>query len=127
MITLALQRSALRLLLPLLAGTALAQEPPDAPGNAPGPGKGIYEKACAACHAAPTEARVPTFAALTALPANQLNDAMAEGGKMAPMAAALSMVERAQLIEFLTAGQGSTIVWTEPLACAPDKRGVDVK
>jgi polyvinyl alcohol dehydrogenase (cytochrome) len=126
MITLALQRSALHLLFPLLLGTALAQEPPaDSPANSPG--KGVYDKACAACHAAPTEARVPTFAALTALPANQISDAMAEGGKMAPMAAALSTAERAQLIEFLTAGQGPVIVWTEPLACAPDQRSVDVK
>ena len=45
------------------------------------------------CHA-PAEPRIPTFAALSAMPAAQLRDAMVEGGKMAPMAAALSEPEK---------------------------------
>ena len=74
-----------------------------------GPGKTLYERTCAGCHASPTDARTPTFATLAAMPADIIRDAMREGGKMAPMASALSEAEREQLIAFLTAGQSPSI------------------
>lgn len=124
MTKLALLRSALCVMLPVIALPVLAQTPP-----ADHPGKAIYDKACAACHAAPVpaEVRAPSFAALTALPAIQISDSMAEGGKMAPMAAALSSAERTQLVAYLTSGQTAIAgVWTDKLMCAPDKRKVDL-
>jgi polyvinyl alcohol dehydrogenase (cytochrome) len=125
MTMLALLRSALYVMLPVIALPVGAQTPPAANQ----PGKAIYDKACAVCHAAPApaEVRAPTFAALTAMPANQISDAMAEGGKMAPMAAGLSLAERTQLVEYLTSGQAPVAgVWTDKVMCAPDKRKVDV-
>jgi len=129
MITRALLRSALCVVLPVFVTPVfvtqgLAQTP-----AADLPGKAIYDKACAACHAAPVpaEVRAPTFAALTAMPASQINDAMAEGGKMAPMAAALSPAERAQLVEYLSSGQAAVAgAWTDKIMCAADQRKVDV-
>src|SRR5262245_12170823 len=91
------------------------------------PGKAIYDKTCATCHATPVEIRTPTFGALTAMPAAQLRDTMSEGGKMAPMAAGLSDVEKTQLIAYLTSGQAATAGnWPEKMMCAADKRTVDV-
>jgi polyvinyl alcohol dehydrogenase (cytochrome) len=112
-------------MLPMIVLPALAQTPPVSSH----PGKAIYDQACAACHAAPApaEVRAPTFAALTALPAAQISDSMAEGGKMAPMASGLSPTERAQLVAYLTSGQAVVAgVWTDRFMCAPDKRKVDL-
>ncbi|HEY8540293.1 MAG TPA: PQQ-binding-like beta-propeller repeat protein [Steroidobacteraceae bacterium] len=116
-------RSAAGSLFAVLATSALAQERPDASL----PGRAVYEKACAACHARPADERTPTFAALTAMPAGTLRDSMAEGGKMAPMAAALSDEEKRQLVAYLTSGQSAAAGnWTESFMCPADKRVVDV-
>ncbi|MET0341350.1 MAG: PQQ-binding-like beta-propeller repeat protein, partial [Polyangiales bacterium] len=91
------------------------------------PGKRVYDRACAACHASPSDARTPTFSALAALPADTIRDAMREGGKMAPMAASLSEAEKEQLVAFLTYGQvGVDADWTAKIMCAADNRQVDV-
>ena len=106
-----------------LALPALAQTAPAANH----PGKAIYDRACATCHTAPADARVPTLAALSAMSGAELRDSMSEGGKMAPMAAGLSAADRMQLIAYLTSGQPTTAAsWSEPLLCAADKRQVDV-
>jgi polyvinyl alcohol dehydrogenase (cytochrome) len=101
----------------------MAQSRPDASL----PGKAAYDKTCALCHATPAEPRIPTFGALTAMPAGLLRDTISEGGKMAPMAAALSEVEKTQLVAYLTSGQIATAGnWPEKMMCAADKRTVDV-
>ena len=90
-------------------------------------GKAIYDKSCAACHAGPVDERTPTFAALSAMPAGQRRDAISEGGKMAPMAEALSDDEKRQLVAYLISGQVAAAGnWTEKMMCAADKRTVDV-
>jgi polyvinyl alcohol dehydrogenase (cytochrome) len=118
-----LQSIGLTSLCAVFAAPLLAQTPPAANH----PGKAVYDKACAACHAAPVELRVPNFTVLTGMAAGTLRDAMSEGGKMAPMAASLSDIEKAQLIGYLTSGQTAVAAnWPEKIMCAADKRTVDV-
>jgi polyvinyl alcohol dehydrogenase (cytochrome) len=107
----------------LIASVVSAQGRPDSSH----PGKPIYDKHCAACHTLPADERTPAFSALTSMPATQIRDAMAEGGKMAPMAAAMSEVEKSQVVAYLTSGQiAAAGNWTESFMCAADKRTVDV-
>jgi polyvinyl alcohol dehydrogenase (cytochrome) len=91
------------------------------------PGKAVFDKACATCHATPTDVRIPTLAILAGLPPATLRDAMNEGGKMAPMAAGLSDMEKAQVVGYLSSGQSSVAAnWPEKIQCAAGKRAVDV-
>jgi polyvinyl alcohol dehydrogenase (cytochrome) len=107
----------------MFAVSAAAQTRPDSSH----PGKSVYDKTCAACHAQPADERTPNFRSMTAMPAAQLREAMSEGGKMAPMAAGLSEVDKSQLVGYLTSGQvASAGNWTENAMCAADKRAVDV-
>jgi len=111
------------LLFAAVAAPALAQTLPAANH----PGKAVYDKVCATCHATPTDVRVPNLATLSGMPAGSLRDAMSEGGKMAPMAAALSDAEKGQVVAYLTSGQSATAAnWTDKMLCAPEKRAVDV-
>ncbi|HEX4346791.1 MAG TPA: c-type cytochrome, partial [Vicinamibacterales bacterium] len=87
------------------------------------PGKAIFDATCATCHAAPAEVRVPTMAALAAMPAAQLRDAMNDGGKMAEIAAGLATAQRAQVVAYLTSAQTAAAAkWADTLTCAADKR-----
>lgn len=105
-----------------LTGAALAQTP--VPNH---PGRAVYDKACAGCHASPTDVRIPTLATLAAMPAPQLRETISEGGKMAPMAAGLSDGEKGQLVAYLTSGQSATAGnWTDKIQCPANKRSVDV-
>ncbi|MET0340256.1 MAG: PQQ-binding-like beta-propeller repeat protein [Polyangiales bacterium] len=111
------------------AGTPAAPANPAAPAapNASLPGKALYDRNCAFCHAAPDDARTPTFAVLTALPPATIRGAINEGGKMAAMAAGLSAQQKEQLIEYLTSGQIKTDEdWTKKIMCPADGRTVDV-
>jgi polyvinyl alcohol dehydrogenase (cytochrome) len=70
-------------------------------------GATLYRKHCATCHDAAGE-RVPSFAALKAMPAAAIRLSL-ETGKMREQAAALSNAERDRLANFLgTVGSGST-------------------
>jgi polyvinyl alcohol dehydrogenase (cytochrome) len=112
------------LALSVLSFDALSQTPP----NANHPGKAVFDKVCAACHIAAVDLRVPTLQSLASMPAATLRDSMAEGGKMAPMAAGLSDAERAQVVGYLTSGQSASaaVDWTAKIMCAADKRAIDV-
>ena len=91
------------------------------------PGKAVFDGTCATCHAAPAEVRVPTMAALAAMPAAQIRDAMNDGGKMAELAASLSAAQRAQVVAYLTSAQTAAAArWADTIMCAADKRAVDV-
>jgi polyvinyl alcohol dehydrogenase (cytochrome) len=104
----------------MLAGPAFAQTPPDHPGRA------VYEKACAACHATPVNPRSPTLAGIQTQAPQRLREVLSEGGVMAPMAAGLSPAEKTDLIAWLTAGQVQTPAsWTDAIMCAADKRSVN--
>lgn len=104
---------------PMIAPAAMGQVPPDHPGA------GVYQKACAACHDNPAGTRAAALASIRTMPAARLQEVMAPTGIMGPMAASLSAKEKADLIEWLTAGQATAPAqWTDALMCAPDKRGV---
>jgi polyvinyl alcohol dehydrogenase (cytochrome) len=119
------------LLFTVATFTAVAQVPAQSPVQAlPStnhPGKPIYDRACAACHATPIDPRTPTFAGLSAMPGGQLREAMSEGGKMAPMAAGLSEADKSSLIGYLTSAQTLAAGnWPDKIMCAAEKRTVDV-
>jgi len=112
---------------PDLIEARLGEEAAPAPPNPNHPGRPIYEQACAGCHAAPANERTPTFAALSALPAGTIRDAINEGGKMAAMASSLSATEKEQLVGYLTSGQSNPSEdWTTRIMCAEGKRDVDL-
>lgn len=91
------------------------------------PGKSVYDKACATCHNAPSDARVPTLTTLSTMPAGQVSEAMNEGGKMAPMAASLSDSEKIQLTDYLSSGQTPIAAnWGGQFLCSAENRIVDV-
>ncbi len=119
----AMLRPAIGMALALISASAFSQARPDSSH----PGKAVYDKHCAMCHAQPPDERTPAFRSLTAMPAATIRDSMAEGGKMAPMAAALSDEEKRQVVGYLTSGQSAAAGnWTNTFMCAADKRTVDV-
>jgi polyvinyl alcohol dehydrogenase (cytochrome) len=119
----AITRMTIGFILAVLAMPGFAQSTP----NANHPGKAVFDKACASCHAAPADVRTPTLVSLAAMPAGTLRDTMNEGGKMAPMAAGLSDAEKMQVVAYLTSGQSATVgTWTDTIMCPSDKRTVDV-
>jgi polyvinyl alcohol dehydrogenase (cytochrome) len=110
-----------------MAGALSAPVFAQAPPVASHPGRAVFDRTCAVCHATPADVRTPTLTALAAMPAGTLRDTMNEGGKMAAMAAGLSDAEKAQIVAYLTSGQQATAGnWTEKIMCAADKRTVDV-
>jgi polyvinyl alcohol dehydrogenase (cytochrome) len=105
--------------LAMLAAPAFAQTPPDHPGRA------VYEKSCATCHATPVNPRAPALAGIQQMTPQRIREVISEGGIMAPMAASLSAQEKTDLIAWLTAGQAATPAsWTDAIMCSADKRGV---
>lgn len=126
-----LMRTALMGAALLATPAAFAQQTASANPNAPDqthPGKAVYDKACAMCHANPAAGdRAATFATLTGTTQARLREVLSEGGIMAPMAAALKPDEVTQLIGYLTSGQKATAAsWTDAMMCAADKRAVNV-
>jgi polyvinyl alcohol dehydrogenase (cytochrome) len=115
------------LMIAALSAPVFAQVPSQTLPVASHPGKSVFDKTCAVCHAAPADSRTPTLASLASMTAGVLRDSLNEGGKMAAMAAGLSDAEKAQVVAYLTSGQSaSTANWTDTMMCADNKRVVDV-
>jgi polyvinyl alcohol dehydrogenase (cytochrome) len=106
------------------APAALAQQAPNTPN--PGlPGKAIYDRVCATCHANPGQTRAATFGQITGTAPPQLRFILTEG-PMKPMASGLSADELTSLIGYLTSGQKAVDPhWTDSMMCAPGDRAVD--
>lgn len=97
---------------------------PDAPDSTH-PGKAIYDRACAMCHANPAGTRAATFGQITGMSPADLRTVLTTG-VMKPMAAGLSPDETTTLIAYLTSGQKTVQAnWAETLMCAADDRTVD--
>ena len=89
------------------------------------PGKAIYDRACAACHANPAGTRAATFSQLTATSAADLRTLLTTG-VMKPMAAGLSPEELTALIGYLTSGQKKVDAnWADALMCPAGDRMVN--
>jgi polyvinyl alcohol dehydrogenase (cytochrome) len=109
----------------LLAPAALAQPAANTP-DPNHPGKAIYDRTCAACHANPAAgSRAATFSQITGTAPAQLRTTLTEG-VMKPMAASLSPEDLTSLIGYLTSGQKAVNAnWTDAMMCAADDRTVD--
>jgi polyvinyl alcohol dehydrogenase (cytochrome) len=109
----------------LLAPAAFAQPAANTP-DPNHPGKAIYDRTCAACHAAPAaNSRAATFGQITGTAPAQLRAILTEG-VMKPMAASLSPQDMTSLIGYLTSGQQAVNAnWTDAMMCAADNRTVN--
>jgi polyvinyl alcohol dehydrogenase (cytochrome) len=84
------------------------------------PGKGVYERACAACHDHPGVTRAPAFEALRGMRYGTIHYELTEG-KMQAQAAALNAAERASLIDYLV-GRGVTDdAWVDRMMCTASR------
>jgi polyvinyl alcohol dehydrogenase (cytochrome) len=87
----------------------------------PHPGEAVYERTCAVCHDHPGTTRAPAFQALKGMRYGTIHFALTEG-KMQAQAAALTMTERAAVIDYLV-GRGITDdAWVAKMMCAADRR-----
>lgn len=89
------------------------------------PGKAIYEKTCAVCHANPEATRSPSFETLQAMRYQTINYALTQG-KMQVQAAALSSRERNAVIEYLVGVEATSDDWIPAMMCPADRREVDL-
>jgi polyvinyl alcohol dehydrogenase (cytochrome) len=111
-------------LVSLGAGLALAQAGGDA---GPPPGKEVYDKTCAACHAAPEPGgRTPPFASLRKMSAETITSALTTG-VMKPIGDSLDRRQIRDVVAYLAApeGPGGT-AWIDGAMCAADKRGIEL-
>lgn len=90
-----------------------------------GPGRSIYERACAMCHDRPTETRAPSLESLHELNADHIRFALTEGAMQA-QGETLSGQEMDTLIDYLAAPDTGDHSWIEANLCAAGDRRVDV-
>ena len=112
-------------LISLGAGLALAQA---AESDAtPPPGKAVYDKACAACHAAPEPGgRTPPFASLRKMSAQTIMTALTSG-VMKPIGDGLDRREMRDVVAYLAAPEAPVgTAWIDGNLCAADTRAIDL-
>ena len=117
---------AIALAASVAGGFALAQATDARPGD-DHPGKAVYDKACAACHAAPEAgSRTPPFASLRKMSASTITAALTTG-VMKPIGDGLDRRDLRDVVAYLAAPEGPAGTgWIDDNLCAPDKRGVDL-
>jgi polyvinyl alcohol dehydrogenase (cytochrome) len=112
-------------LISLGAGLALAQAAES--DAAPHPGKAVYDKACAACHAAPEAgSRTPPVASLRKMSAQTLMTALTSG-VMKPIGDGLDRREMRDVVAYLAAPEAPVgTAWIDDNMCAADGRGINL-
>jgi polyvinyl alcohol dehydrogenase (cytochrome) len=98
---------------PLLAQASTTPTPAPTPVH---PGKAVYDRACASCHDHPGVTRAPAFEALKGMRYGTIHYELTEG-KMQAQAAALSVAERASLIDFLVGRSVTDDRWVDKMMC----------
>lgn len=113
-------------LISLGAGLALAQATDARPGD-DHPGKAVYDRNCAFCHAAPEPGgRTPPFASLRRLNAQTIMTALTAGA-MKPIGDGLDRRELRDVVAYLAAPEGpADTAWIDDNMCVEAKRGVDL-
>src|SRR5579872_7503886 len=104
----------------LVIAFAAAQIAAAADAVAAHPGKAVYDRACAACHDNPGVTRAPAFEALKGMRYGTLHYALTEG-KMQTQAAALSVTERAALMDYLVGRNVTDDRWVEKMMCSAER------
>lgn len=99
-------------------------------GAADGPGKAVFDRNCAACHANPDPgSRAPALAALHRLSAGAIHTALTTG-VMRAQGSALSTQEMTDVVAYLAAPEataaGGDTAWIDSHRCAADARSVDL-
>ena len=117
---------AIALAASVAGGLALAQAT-DARPIDDHPGKAVYDKACAACHAAPEAgSRTPPLASLRKMSASTITAALTTG-VMKPIGDGLDRRELRDVVAYLAAPEGPAGTgWIDDNLCAADRRGVDL-
>ena len=117
---------AIALAASVAGGLALAQATDARPVD-DHPGKAVYDKACAACHAAPEAgSRTPPLASLRKMSASTITAALATG-VMKPIGDGLDRRELRDVVAYLAAPEGPAGTgWIDDNLCAADRRGVDL-
>ena len=117
---------AIALAASVAGGLALAQAT-DARPIDDHPGKAVYDKACAACHAAPEAgSRTPPLASLRTMSASTITAALTTG-VMKPIGDGLDRRELRDVVAYLAAPEGPAGTgWIDDNLCAADRRGVDL-
>jgi polyvinyl alcohol dehydrogenase (cytochrome) len=105
-------------LLPLVAAShALAQSSSsDGASDAAHPGRGVYDRTCAACHNNPQATRAPALESLRTLNRSMVEYAI-NIGYMKIQAKDLNATERTQLLDWLSSGQSNSSAWVEGAKC----------
>jgi polyvinyl alcohol dehydrogenase (cytochrome) len=112
-----------------MAGSAQALGQSQSSPTASGPGAALYQSRCGACHDHPEQTRAIAKDVLAQMPPESIEAALAEG-KMKPMAAGLSAMERGEIIRYLTGKTPSAATaqadWAAGMMCTADRRTVDL-
>src|SRR5690606_24726433 len=93
---------------------------------AQGNGEALYEQYCASCHAAPTDQRTPTRAALGGFTANSIVHALTEG-IMAPQGSALSEAQRIEVAEYLSGGSFNRVASSSLQTCSNPLQRIELQ
>ncbi len=88
------------------------------------PGLAVYRQECASCHDG-GNARAPSLSILQSITADDLRYALSEGA-MAAQGAALSVQDRATVIEYLAADEVAQEAWITSIMCSVDRRLVNL-
>ena len=90
------------------------------------PGERVYQQHCAVCHDNPDEAQARSLDTLQRMIPSLIEHALTEG-RMAAQGAALTAVERRDVVNFLGGAIPGNNDWETAMACSPDHAAVNTE